>query len=74
MSLSVAEKTALQASAATLSGQIDALTIDPPVNPLQAPLDAALAALATANAALASSNALVAALQTKISNAQAALA
>lgn len=50
MSLSTAEKTALVTSVQELSTQVNALVVDPDVNPLQATLDVALAQIATLQA------------------------
>lgn len=50
MSLSTAEKTALVTSVQELSTQVNALVVDPDVNPLQATLYVALAQIATLQA------------------------
>lgn len=63
MPLSATEKSALAATAQTILDEVNALTIDPAVNPLQAPLDAANASLATANASLVTANANIVTLQ-----------
>jgi hypothetical protein len=55
MPLSSTEKAALVAAVKTISDDVNALVIDPAVNPLQAQLDAAtaqVAALTSANTAL----------------------
>jgi hypothetical protein len=74
MPFSTAEKVALQSSVQTMADQVNALVVDPLVNPLQAQLDAALADAAAKTAALAVAVANQAALQVKIDAAKAALA
>lgn len=73
MPLSASDKAALVATAATLTTEVNALVVDPAVNPLQAQLDAANAALATANVSITAQQATIAAMQAKIDAAKAAL-
>lgn len=66
MPLSIVEKNVLVADATKFAADVNALVIDPAVNPLQAALDAANAAIVTQDAMITQLTAAKAALQDKL--------